>query len=196
MYITARDEDDKVVVNLVQASELMGLFVPVEAWLKLILPAIEDGPHYGHLIVLTGFIEGAPQQHIRPHLKEISTLLADKTFCQSRKVKYQRELTKCIKVIMKKCNNDDQEIGKDIFVIAITLIALKDKENDTIIDYTLLDDLYKCLGLNSSYELWHKYTKNVLDVVNKDPKMWTINTAERCMFDVVLLKSGKFNEKY
>lgn len=64
----------------------MGWFVPVETWKKIILPAIEDGAHYGHLIVLTGLIQGAPQEYVSGSLEEIAKLLAEPNLCQNRKV--------------------------------------------------------------------------------------------------------------
>lgn len=64
----------------------MGLFVPVKTWIKLILPAIENDAHYGHMAVLASFIRGAPQEYISPFLEEIVVLLEYENICQSRKV--------------------------------------------------------------------------------------------------------------
>lgn len=50
------------------------------------LPAMEDGIHYGHLIVLTGLIQGAPQESVCGFLEEIAKLLAEPSLCQNRKV--------------------------------------------------------------------------------------------------------------
>lgn len=71
---------------MIQAGELMGLFVPVKTWTKLILPAIENGAHYGHMAVLASFIRGAPQEYVSPFLEDIGVLLANENICQSRKV--------------------------------------------------------------------------------------------------------------
>lgn len=60
--------------------------MPVETWKKIILPAMEDGTHFGHFIVLTGLIQGAPQEYISDSLGQLAKLLADPTLCQSRKV--------------------------------------------------------------------------------------------------------------
>lgn len=73
-------------MKVVQAAEYFGLFVPVDTWKKLVLPAVEDGAHYGHLTVLSALIRGAPEEYVSPFLEEIAVVLADENICQSRKV--------------------------------------------------------------------------------------------------------------
>lgn len=65
---------------------MFGLFVSPTTWLKIILPAIEDGAHYGHFTILAALIKGCPQEIIQSKLEEIANLLADTDVCQSRKV--------------------------------------------------------------------------------------------------------------
>lgn len=52
------------------------------------LPAMEDGAHFGHLIVLTGLIQGAPQEYVLGSLEDIAKLLSEPIVCQNRKVFY------------------------------------------------------------------------------------------------------------
>lgn len=192
MYSAARDEDKRVVENITKASELLGLFVPYETWCQLILPTIEDGPHYGHLMVLAGLIRGSPKENIENNLLEPTKLLADPTISFSRKPAFQRELTNCVKATISKLPTASQEVETHLFVIIICLISLKSnaEENNEIND-KLLDDLVQTLPLDSTYELWSKNLSELLRIISKDPKSWMSTTPERCIFETILLKSGK-----
>jgi dynein assembly factor 5 len=86
MYSAARDDDKRVVINIIRASEIMGTFIPTKTWYKLVLAAIEDGAHFGHLSVLFGFIKGTPQEYITGSLEEVTRLLSDDSICFTRKV--------------------------------------------------------------------------------------------------------------
>uniref|UniRef100_A0A1Y1LC31 TOG domain-containing protein n=1 Tax=Photinus pyralis TaxID=7054 RepID=A0A1Y1LC31_PHOPY len=190
MYTAARDEDQRVVVNVLQAGELIGLFVPVETWCKLILPAIEDGPHYGQLAVLSSLIKGTPCQYIKLHLEDICKLLAEDSICQSRKCKYQLQLVKCVRTILSKCNQEKKELGEYIFRIIVTVVALRDSQNQYLFDLSLLEDLQNAFGFLSVTSVWSEYSPNLLKKINVDPKSWTSITVERCIFESFLLESG------
>ncbi|KAK5640753.1 hypothetical protein RI129_009300 [Pyrocoelia pectoralis] len=191
MYTAARDEDQRVVVNVLQASELIGLFVPVETWCKLILPAIEDAPHYGQLSVLSSLIKGAPRQYIKLHLEDICKLLAEDSICQSRKCKYQRELVKCVRAILLKCDQEKNELGEYIFRTIVTVISLRDSQNNDLFDFSLLEELQKSFGFLSISHIWSEYSPNLLRRINTDPISWTPVTVERCIFESFLLESGE-----
>nr|XP_022916428.1 dynein assembly factor 5, axonemal [Onthophagus taurus] len=189
MYMAVRNDDVKVTENVIKASEIIGIFVPVNTWKKIILPAIEDGVHNGHLAILAGLIRGSPIQNIEGYIDEISQLLADKTICQSRKKKQQREMINCANALMEKyVPNESFHFGQNIFNILVTTIALRDVENVDI-DIHLLEKLQKTLGFATKYELWSKFCGNLLDEIKKDPKVWTVVTAERCIFEIILLES-------
>ncbi|GJQ73535.1 hypothetical protein Trydic_g13886 [Trypoxylus dichotomus] len=188
MYTAARDEDRRVADNIVIASEMLGLFVIPKTWTKIILPAIEDGPHYGHLSVLAALIRGCPQEIIQHHLEEIANLLADNSICQSRKKKYQAELLNCADSLVAKYQVDTSDFGKHLFTILVTLISLKDVENE-FIDISHLEKLSEALHLDNKYELWGKYCEYLLKSIGKDPKSWTVVSAERCIFETILFQS-------
>lgn len=65
---------------------IVSLFVSFETWSKLVIPIIEDGPHFGHLTVLAGLIEGTPKEYLFGAVEQISKLLAEDNICNSRKV--------------------------------------------------------------------------------------------------------------
>lgn len=105
-------------------------------------------------------------------------------------MQYQRELVKCVEAICEKYdNNREQETGKYLFTIIVTLVSLRDVENANI-NTSLLDRLVQTLNLSSLYELWSKYAPCLLETINKDPKSWTVVTPERCIFETILMESG------
>lgn len=71
---------------MIEASKLIGLFVPAETWIQLVLPAIEDCTHYGNLTILRGLIEGAPSEYLDNHIEEITNVICDPDICRTRKV--------------------------------------------------------------------------------------------------------------
>ncbi|KAF5289722.1 hypothetical protein FQA39_LY03639 [Lamprigera yunnana] len=191
MYAAARDEDQSVVENVIQGSEYIGFFVPVETWTKLILPAIEDEPNYGQLSVLAALIRGAPETYMKPNLAEICKLLSDDSICQSRKVKFQRELVKCVRALLKNCNQQSLDIGECLFVIIVTVVSIRDNQNADVFDITLLNELKNSFGFLSVAHIFSTYGQKLLKKLNIDPKSWTTVTAERCIFETFLLESGE-----
>lgn len=105
-------------------------------------------------------------------------------------MKYQRELIKCVEAICEKYDTCiEQETGKYLFTIIVTLVSLRDVEN-TNINISLLEALLQTLNLSSQYELWNKYVRYLLENINRDPMSWTVVTPYRCIFETILLESG------
>lgn len=65
-----------------------GCFVKLTTWFDLVEPAMNDCIHYGHLIVLSGLIEGSPTDCITDHVEDLSKLLGDDSICCTRKVSF------------------------------------------------------------------------------------------------------------
>lgn len=93
---------------------------------------------------------------------------------------------------MKKYQIDTSDFGKHLFTILVTLISLKDPEN-ICIDISCMQKLTKVLGMDSNNELWSKYCGVLLNDIKKDPKSWTLVSAERCIFETIVLESGNYN---
>ncbi|KAJ3645393.1 hypothetical protein Zmor_023056 [Zophobas morio] len=190
MYSAARDDDQRVVVNIIRASELMGIFIPTKTWYQLVLPAVENGAHFGHLSVLSGFIKGTPQEYITDKLEEITKLLSDDTLCFTRKKKNQIELIKCVEAILEKFSEKSgSEVGFHLFKIVISVISLRDIEN-THFTIDLLQPLYKTLGFPYCDALWSAYAHRLLIHIATDPKSWLVVTSQRCIFETILLESN------
>ncbi|KAK9883614.1 hypothetical protein WA026_001787 [Henosepilachna vigintioctopunctata] len=190
MFSTARDEDNRVVENIIRASEIIGLFVPFDSWSKLVLPQIENSPHYGHITVLRSLIQGCPKDLIWSSLEQITDVLKEDAICCSRKKKFQNEMIKCVEAIcLKYQEKENSEVGYHLFKIMLSAIALRDVENMHI-NIELLDKLSIALNLESTEKLWQIYLKKLLKEINADPASWTMFTAQCCLFDVILSSSG------
>ncbi|VEN39068.1 unnamed protein product, partial [Callosobruchus maculatus] len=183
MYTAARDDDIRVVSNITRASELMGWFVKYETWSELILPIIEDGPHYGHLTVLYGLVKGSPLEYIQHYVGKICKYLAEDPICNSRKEKYQLQMVKCVQVLCTKHTEQTKnDTGYYLFKIVVTLLALRHIGNKEKITISLMDDLKDTLKVESHKDIWSLYTGRLLQNVQKNPETWTPVTDEACIF--------------
>lgn len=100
-------------------------------------------------------------------------------------------LLNCANSLMSKYQVDTSDFGKYLFTILVTLISLKDPENE-LIDIACLEKLAEVLAMTNKDELWSKYCSYILDNVKKDPKSWTIVTPNRCIFEIILLEAGGY----
>nr|CAI5857256.1 unnamed protein product [Callosobruchus analis] len=183
MYTAARDDDTRVVSNITRASELMGWFVKYETWSELILPIIEDGPHYGHLTVLFGLVKGSPLEYIQPNVEKICKYLAEDSICNSRKDKYQLQMVKCVEVLCTKhTEGTKNNTGYYLFKIVVTLLALRHIENKEKITISLIDNLKDTLQVKSCKDIWYLYTGRLLQNIKMNPETWTPVTDEACIF--------------
>ncbi|XP_019867844.2 dynein axonemal assembly factor 5 isoform X2 [Aethina tumida] len=188
MYSSARDEDSRVVVNIAKASETIGLFVPFDTWSKFALPAVAEVPHFGHLLVLANLIKGSPQEYVSGKLLEIAKLLAEDYICCTRKKQMQRQLLNCVQEISKKYEPEPswENTSYYLFKVIVILLALRDRENEELISSDLFEHLAKDLHLKDDQELWNKYTRQLLQDINIEPKLWTKITDECCIFLTIL----------
>ncbi|XP_030754377.1 dynein assembly factor 5, axonemal [Sitophilus oryzae] len=182
MYSAARDQDSRVVANIIQASEIIGLFVPFDTWSKIILPVIEDGPHHGHLVVMASLIKGAPIEYMAKGVFPISKLLSEDYICCSRKQKYQSELLKCVKALLEKYDKCNDDPGYHLFKIITSLMSLKDPNNAEELTIKLYEYLAKCLGFSDTEECLLKYSNELFIHINTSPKSWTVMTDNACIF--------------
>ncbi|XP_044759585.1 dynein axonemal assembly factor 5 [Coccinella septempunctata] len=191
MFSAARDDDPRVVDNIIRASEIIGLFVPFESWSKLVFPQIENCPHYGHITVLRSLVKGSPKDLIWDRLDEVTEILETDNVCVSRKKKFQNELVKCVETICEKYQaKPDSLVGYHLFKILITTIALRDVDN-THIGLHLLENLSTTLNMDNTQELWNTFLRRLLEEINVDPSAWTMVTTQGCIFELVLTDSGE-----
>ncbi|XP_076254146.1 dynein axonemal assembly factor 5 isoform X2 [Rhynchophorus ferrugineus] len=189
MYSAARDDDQRVVDNIIEASEIIGLFVQFESWSKIILPVIEDGPHYGHLTILASLLKGAPKENVGEAVHSVSKILSEDYICCSRNKKYQLNLLRCVRTLMEKCYNNNDDTGYYLFKIITSILALKDPDISEDITTVLYDDLAQCLNLSSKMEVLEIYSNRLLMHVNESPKTWTVVNEKACIFLLLLLET-------
>lgn len=102
----------------------------------------------------------------------------------------QLELVKCVEAISEKYSEKSGlEVKYYLFKIIIVIISLRDVDNCSI-TVAFLDPLYKALKFPDSESLWSAFTPRLLTEINTDPKSWTVVTAQRCIFETVLLHSN------
>ncbi|KAL3274530.1 hypothetical protein HHI36_015912 [Cryptolaemus montrouzieri] len=191
MFSAARDDDLRVVENIIRASEILGLFIPFDSWSKLVFPQIENSPHYGHITVLRSFVRGSPKDLIWKNLVEITQILEQDSICFSRKKKFQIELVKCVEAICEKYEEtESSQVGYHLFKVLVSTIALRDLEN-THITINLLEKLGETLNMESCKQLWSDYLGMLLNEINVDPKSWTMVTSQGCIFELILTESGE-----
>ncbi|XP_050298226.1 dynein axonemal assembly factor 5 [Anthonomus grandis grandis] len=184
MYSAAKDDNKVVVQNIVQAGQIIGLFVSYKTWSKIVLPVLEDGPHAGHLTVVSALIEGTPKGNISNEaLEAISKLLAEDYICCSRKSKFQIELLSCVRSLSKKFDsNPESTISYNLFKIVTTLISLRSCDNSDIITEKLYEELAHSLGFTGKADLMISSANKLFNHLNNNPKLWTPISENACIF--------------
>ncbi|KAL1497905.1 hypothetical protein ABEB36_008787 [Hypothenemus hampei] len=198
MYGAARDDDKRVVDNIIQTGKYISTFVKYDCWGPLILPLLEDGPHFGHIKLLAALIEGSPLEDFDTYCEPLSVVLAEDFICCSRNKNYQLALTDCqetmwqkikalgveeeVEIIdkLKNCSLKSEEeklciIECNMFKIATSLIALKHIENDDRINVQLYHDLF------SQRKMMFLSVK-LLNHINRSPQLWTLANDDFCIF--------------
>lgn len=105
---------------------------------------------------------------------------------------YQKQLLACCDAIIDKldCDADNTTTGYSLFKVIATLLALKHEENTEIrIDCGVLDKLAAVLNCTTD-ELWLRYTNDLLNHVNNEPKSWTCVNDSACIFQLILCECG------
>ncbi|CAG9815936.1 unnamed protein product [Phaedon cochleariae] len=188
MYAAARyDQDGRVVDNVVVAGEILGCFVGYDTWSALVLPTIDEGPHYGHLTVLRSLVRGSPAERIAECVEEIGKALAEDSVCCSRKKNYQLEMVRCVQALVEKhTHGTNNSTGYYLFKIIVIQLSLKHPEIDGKIIEDVLDELRASLELKYNREMWDLYTGRLLTEIGDNPRIWTTVSDHECVFLTVL----------
>ena len=99
-------------------------------------------------------------------------------------------LVDCVRAIMSKHDENFTEIDKNLFVIIVTVVSLRDSENVEHINIKLVEEMSEAGRYESTYQLWSEYCPVLLGDMKSDPKSWVVVSPERCIFETVLLESG------
>lgn len=84
---------------------------------------------------------------------------------------------------------DNSTTGYNLLKIIISLISLKHQDNNEEINTILIEKLAMVLNI-STEELWTKYTNDLLNHVNNEPKSWTSVSDSACIFQTILTECG------
>ncbi|XP_052819381.1 dynein axonemal assembly factor 5-like [Mya arenaria] len=190
MFKACADDEKEVVKNMQKAAELIGYFVEVEIWSKLILKTVRASQSYPSIMVLGAVIRGTQQARLQPHLPNILDTLYNPEVCQSIQVAVQQQLLLCVEGVMSVLGTGVQECGQTVFNLLHTVLALQ--QGDLIRDKA--HELIGCLadheGLTDRRELYRVHTKPLLASFEDTYQIWTTHSAERLVFDVVILEAG------
>ncbi|XP_066137615.1 dynein axonemal assembly factor 5 [Euwallacea fornicatus] len=185
MYSAARDDDQRVVQNIKRASELIGTFVNYETLSKLLLPVICEEPHYGHLIVFAGIIEGSTSETIQAHLEEVSGVLATDNVCYNYKVKYSLAFLDCIAAISKKhpCLSNNDSSNFNMFKALVCVVSFRHPEIKDKINTELFKSLH---GISPAFNSPSENLNKLFTHINRQPRLWTINSGDHLIFKSLL----------
>ena len=75
-----------------KAAELIGYFVEVDVWSKLILKSVRTGQSFTSIMVLAAVIRGTEASKLKPYLDTILDTLYTPDVCQSVTVSWQHPL--------------------------------------------------------------------------------------------------------
>lgn len=106
----------------------------------------------------------------------------------------QRVLQDCIIAILSyhrfKYNDAN---AQNIFNAYIAIYSLR--HVDMNVDGSILTQLQRNMELNSEEIVWCNYLRKLLENIDRDPSAWILVTAERCIFETILMKSmGAFGQ--
>ncbi|XP_066259799.1 dynein axonemal assembly factor 5 [Euwallacea similis] len=185
MYSAARDDDQRVVQNIKRASELIGAFVNYKTLSKLLLPVIRDEPHYGHLIVFAGIIQGSTSETIQAHLEEVSEVLAADNVCYNQKIKYSLAFLDCIAAISKKNLHlpDNSSSNFNMFKALVCVVSFRHPEIKDKINTELFKTLH---GISPAFNSPSENLNKLFTYINRQPRLWTVNSGNYLIFKTLL----------
>ncbi|XP_045213202.2 dynein axonemal assembly factor 5-like [Mercenaria mercenaria] len=193
MYKACADEEQSVVKDIQRAAELIGYFVEVEVWSKLILKSVQNSQHYTSIMVLSSVIRGTAKENLKPYLQKILDTLNIPDVCQSVQVPVQVQLLSCLESLLTVSGTDIAESSQStqsVFSLLHTVLAIQQGELIKDKVFELLDKLAGLEGLVNRKQLYHSHTKPLLDSFQDTYKVWTIHSVERLIFDVLILEAG------
>ncbi|GLV34449.1 HEAT repeat containing 2 [Carabus blaptoides fortunei] len=175
MYTACADRDSRVYDNVMRAARLIGTFVPVSTWSPLVLPSLQDSPTYGHLRVLRCITTGCSPEDLATITVDIGDILVSEIVRSgSRKVEYQQELVECCRPLV-----SNRDVSTQMFEVLLC-VASTDTTARTSAKQLLV-------GLQDTAHSVHVLLTRLL---LSDAAIWTSVSADRCMFDALLVEWG------
>ncbi|XP_060561943.1 dynein axonemal assembly factor 5-like [Ruditapes philippinarum] len=193
MYKACADEEQSVVKDIQRSAELIGYFVEVEVWSKLILKSVKSSQHFTSMMVLSSVIHGTARDDLKPYIQTILDTLTIPDVCQSVQVAVQVQLLSCLESLLTVSSTDiaeSSESTQSVFNLLHTILAIQQGELIKEKVFELLDKLATLEGLDNRKMLYKTHTKPLLDSFHDTYQVWTTHSVERLVFDGLILEAG------
>ncbi|KAH9491870.1 Dynein assembly factor 5, axonemal [Bulinus truncatus] len=190
LYKACLDEDQRVVTDIQRSAELVGYFVHPDIWKKMVLNGLRLSPSSGVIMTLAGIVRGSSHDLLLPHQEDIINALLSPDVYQTVDIKIHTQFVNFCCSLMSVMGLSIEAVSQQMFHLLISVIALAKSENVIILAQNCLDQLAKSQTLSSKSELFQKHTKYLIDSFGNNVNMWTNYSAEREIFDALLLEAG------
>lgn len=175
MFSICRQDDDGS-RSVIKASELIGLFIPENTWLKLVKEVLEDTVNVGHLRVLRSILKGCEKENLKAVCHDVSMLLAARHVCHVRKTNYLYELIEICSIL----TTCDEFPNNELSIIGMAVMALAGADDSVLI----AKDVVKKTWIDA--ENSNEICENILNSLSDNCETWTNITTDKCIFDSVL----------
>jgi dynein assembly factor 5 len=188
----AGDDEQRVVEYVLKSAEMLGYFVRPEIWCKMVLQNVKMSQSASSLAILGSIIHGSERSQLQPFLVDIMNILTDPGICHFADSAMQRRLLSCVSSLIDVMATDCNAIGRDLFAILISVIALHRADDVKETAERLLDRLALSVGCGDSgrSELFIRHTSDVLRSMEGTYESWSQHSTERLVFDTLVLQSG------
>ncbi|XP_046614036.1 dynein axonemal assembly factor 5 isoform X1 [Neodiprion virginianus] len=190
MYRACNDEDKRVVENVELAAEYMGYFVPPDVYCHLVLPTLEENPTPGHFRVFSAILRGSNRKLLVPKLEIIGGFLQQAPICRGKNFQYQKQILQCCKSLMIVCQENCQQVSRDLFTVIFTVLSLAADEEIRQESFKLLEKLAEIEDLPNVEELYECQLRSLLKLIESNRESWTIYSSELLILRACLVYTG------
>ncbi|GBP34964.1 Dynein assembly factor 5, axonemal [Eumeta japonica] len=185
----AKDDDERVVLEVKRASKLLGYFITPDIWWPLLEPEMDS---WGALLVLANILKGSQAEHLQGKvLQNILKEIVDPDRCQTRKPKYQGNLLHVVEALMDLCGEACRPCARELFIISFTVYAMPADDKIAFMALSNLDKLRALEGCARTLtSLYSRHIGSVLSSITGDARTWTLLNAESCLLQCALLNAG------
>lgn len=184
-------DDQQIVVNDVQKSaELVGYFVKVEVWKKVMLVALRMSLSAGVVMTLGAVVRGSTYEELQPHMPELMEAVLNPDLSQTVDVNMHVQILKLCDALLAVSKAKVEDVSQQMFNLLINVLAMTSEESVRTYAHQLLDQLASAQGMGGKTELFEAHTKPLLDSFGDGVNMWTNHSPERIVFDALLIEAG------
>ncbi|XP_046844839.1 dynein axonemal assembly factor 5-like isoform X2 [Xenia sp. Carnegie-2017] len=196
LYKGCRDDEAIVVHQVFLCAELIGRYVEPKVYTKLCLQQLKSASTSTEqqiacvLQILAAMIEGAPDDKIRHHIKEICDAIVCEDVCHSECVNVQEQLLKLVHVITSKASSECSFYSLQLFFVLLHVMSLqREKRFDAEIERCMVR-LAFTLQLPSKDDIYKLHTEDVLELLKDSHTSWTSHSSSALLFNTLMLNAG------